>query len=353
MQERRSPGSARTMVSSTASAMSPQPPRRRRSAARSSRRSSAPARAGTATRRWGRCRARDGLAAPGAVRSGADHAHLARHAVDDDVDEAAPDGAPREREDAQGAEGEVELGERHRRCAEGPGRASKRSEGSKGARSRVTPAKSGLSAPAGESAMLLPIHADHPEPRKIRRAVDALEDGRGHRVPHRHGLRAGVRPDEQARHRPPLFHQGDGPVAPAGLRLPRPVGHREVRHRRKPGLPRAAPLPARAVHLHPAGHAGRSQARAEQAQASRHPRAGVRGHPGPGPRARPPHHLEHGGAPGRGADARPPRDRRRLQGPGSRARRRGGGLGAHERDRPDESPPEIVREGAGPVDEFR
>ena len=47
----------------------------------------------------------DGRAAPGAVRGGPHDAHPARDAVDDDVEEAPPEGAPDEREDAQRARG--------------------------------------------------------------------------------------------------------------------------------------------------------------------------------------------------------------------------------------------------------
>ena len=58
---------------------------------------------------------------------------------------------------------------------------------------------------------LPPINPEHPEPRKIARAVDIAREGGRHRLPDRHGLRPRLRPDEQAGDRAPLPDQGHAP----------------------------------------------------------------------------------------------------------------------------------------------
>ena len=86
----------------------------------------------------------------------------------DDVDEASPDAAPRQGERTQepGRKGQVREGHRE-------GTAKFAVEVSAAIAYRI----SDLAHNATSSAMLLAIHPDHPDPRKIRRAVSALEEG--------------------------------------------------------------------------------------------------------------------------------------------------------------------------------
>ena len=297
-----------------------------------------------ATRRWECCRTtRPGLPHAGQWDAGAHDAHLARNAVDDHVEEAAPERPPHEREGPQ----------RARRARSSSASVMRERLSVAGGRSRRRVTRAGIR--AIRAAAVCCSASTSTTPSRARSAARSTRSsGRRHRVPHRHGLRAGVRPDEQARHRAPVLHQGHGPLAPAGLRVPRPLGHREVRHRREPGLPRAAPLPARAVHLHPAGDARGAQARPDQAQA-----VGIRvpaceAIAGSGARARPAHHLDRrrrGRAKSRSST--PTRST-----PPSRALPScstvGRGAWCPRRvDRPDEASSGDRPRGRGPVDEFR
>ena len=104
---------------------------------------------------------------------------------------------------------------------------------------------------ANRRAMLMAVNADHPEPRKIARAVAMLEAGEVIAYPTDTVYGLGCDAMNKKAIDKPLRHQGHGPLASARVHLPGPQRHRALRDRREVPLPNPPPPLAGTVLLHP------------------------------------------------------------------------------------------------------
>ena len=181
--------------------------------------------------------------------------------------------------------------------------------------------------------MLLEINTEHPEPRKVRRAVEALLAGEviGYPTDTVYGLGCDIS-SKKAIDRLYQIKPMDR-AHPLAFICPDLSEIARYAVGRQPDLPRPPALSSRALLLHPRGDEGGPAHPADEAQDHRHPRPEPRGHHGRGSRARPPRHLDHGAAARQRPARRRARDRRRLQGPRPRDRLWRGWARSHDRRR--------------------
>ena len=196
--------------------------------------------------------------------------------------------------------------------------------------------------------MLLSVNPNYPEPRKIRRAVDALEAGEviGYPTDTVYGLGCDLF-NKRAIERLYQIKRMDQSQKLV-VHLPRPQQRRALRHRRGRDVPRPEEVPARPLHVHPRGDARSAEDHSDQAQNRRRPHpdhpvilALVQAFGRP--------LISTTAAPARRRTLRrSARDRRSLQGArdgARRGRRRPVTDDGHRSD--DVAYPEIIREGAG------